>query len=214
MLLAPIVCAGQTIKERKIDKFNGVETILTSKEAVVSYVGVSQVSAQGAIFNDPKNKVYQFCLYLNFPSGGRVGSLKQNESTVTLLFENGEPFELRYSGPYKLYSGGEVLAFYSILNSEQVKALSENKVTDLRIPSYDYKIKEKQQAVISSIASLMLANEPRYTDSENVTTQKENSTANKKSSLADELKKLKDMLDTGALTQEEYDAAKKKLLGQ
>lgn len=33
-------------------------------------------------------------------------------------------------------------------------------------------------------------------------------------SLPDELKKLKDLLDSGALTQEEYDTAKKKLLSQ
>lgn len=32
------------------------------------------------------------------------------------------------------------------------------------------------------------------------------------SSLADELKKLKDLFDAGAITKEEYDAAKKKLL--
>jgi hypothetical protein len=43
--------------------------------------------------------------------------------------------------------------------------------------------------------------------------KKTDSAAPAASSLADELKKLKDLLDSGALTKEEYDAAKKKLLG-
>jgi hypothetical protein len=34
------------------------------------------------------------------------------------------------------------------------------------------------------------------------------------SSIADEIKKLKEILDEGAITQEEYDAQKKKLLNQ
>ena len=48
--------------------------------------------------------------------------------------------------------------------------------------------------------------------------QKENSTANvtnqtKTESVADEIKKYKDLLDSGAITEEEYNTKKKELLG-
>lgn len=64
----------------------------------------------------------------------------------------------------------------------------------------DFDFAEKDIAKMFSEFLRMKINEPKATPASATT------------SLADELKKLKDLLDAGALTQEEYDAAKKKLL--
>lgn len=206
LIIAPAICFSQTIKERKTDKFNGIKTISTSEERLIVSFSKAPIFAQGVVFMDEKEKLSQSTLYFNFLAQG-VGSLVPHESSITLLLDNGESMEIKYDGKYNLYSSGERVYFYGNLDNIKLNALSERLVTDIRVSGVaDFQIKEKQQPLIGNICKLLIKELPQ--DSENNSA----ATSETKGSVADELKKLKNLLDSGAITQEEYDAQKKKLL--
>lgn len=197
--------SSQTIKETKFDKFNGVTTATTTTEPLVQSMGIPQVSIFGSVSSkDGESQIALFFTY--YP--GRTSSLKKGESEFVLLEDGKDPITLKYSGDYKIITTTDKAVFFSIVTPEQLKLLVDRKVTDIRTTGYDYKVKEKQQGTISNIAKLLLA-QPAAGAGRDTSSQSDGTT-----SLADELKKLKGLLDSGAITQEEYDTAKKKLLAQ
>lgn len=160
ILLSSLSAIAQKIESEDIDKFNGVKTIKTTREAVVAAMGVPQVSIQGMIFTEKDKPDKAYTLYF-ITRATNTGSLKTDESSITLLMDDGLPMELKYNGKYDLFSPGDLLIIYSNVTKEQLDILASHKITDIRIRAsytYDYKVKEKKQDVISSISKLLLNN--------------------------------------------------------
>ena len=67
---------------------------------------------------------------------------------------------------------------------------------------------QNRDAVFSAISKLLMERQSKKTDAHPTTIKQEIPNSN-----ADELKKYKELLDIGAITQEEFDAKKKQLLG-
>lgn len=80
------------------------------------------------------------------------------------------------------------------------------------------KVKGAQKTIFvvggGNITNYYLDIDPAIETCEVTPCSKDSGTTTNSTSIADEIAKLKDLLDKGAITQEEYDAAKKKLLGQ
>jgi len=149
---------AQKIESEEVDKFNGIKTVLTTKEPLVTAMGVSQVSIQGAVFSDKDNEEKLYTLYF-MTRGTAIGSLTTDESSITLLMDDSSPMELKYTGKYKLFSAGDLLIISTTVSKEQLEILSAHKITDVRVSMsyvYDYKVKERNQEIVASISKLLL----------------------------------------------------------
>lgn len=212
-LLAVMACistSAQTIKERKVDKFSGSITTSTTKEALAVQMGYQWVSVTGYHIYDPKAKEELFMLVFALRGQG-TGSLRPGESKITLLTDKGESLGLQYSGQYNLFTSSDIVVnFYTNVTKEQLDEMAASKITDVRVSTSklsDYSVKGDKQSVLAHVAEL-LVKESKGGEVSDTSTSKTVGAP----SVADELKKLKDLLDSGAITKDEYDTMKKRLI--
>jgi hypothetical protein len=162
IILAILTYSGninaQKIVEDKVDKFNGDRTVRTNYVALSKTLGVPLLSVSGSaiIFPDTTRNLYMLMFTYK---AGRVLSLDKKHSAI-LKFKSGKIMTLPYSGSYDLVTSSDNVLFLVQVMKDQLKELTENEITDIRIESSswdnDYEIKDKFQKSIPEVAELLL----------------------------------------------------------
>lgn len=152
-LLPPSKLIAQKIMSDKIDKFTGIQHIKTTKESIVTELGLVSLSAAGEISIDKDGDRMISLVFWFVPQN--TSSLKET-STITFHFENGENKEVPYNGSYQLFSAHSLAYFPITLEEEDLELLSKDIITDIRINYNDYSIKKKNQDKIPNICKLLI----------------------------------------------------------
>lgn len=152
-LLPTFKVIAQRIMSDKIDKFTGTQHIKTTKEAIVTELGVVPLSVAGEISIDKEGDRLISLIFWFVPR--TTSSLKEN-SMITFHFENGENKEVPYNGSYQLFSAHSLAYFPITLEEEDLELLSKDIITDIRINYNDYSIKKKNRDKIPNICKLLI----------------------------------------------------------
>lgn len=159
LFLPALTASAQSIEERKVDKFTGATTILTTRESVAVEMGYPWISVSGYITYD-KNDTTPVLLLGFHLKGQRTGSITRGKSSITLLTSSGDAITLPYEGEYKLFIPSDlIVSMYFSVTKEQIQDISRQQITDIRVVTdkqSDYQVKKNKQGVISNVCKVLI----------------------------------------------------------